>query len=120
MVGLTCPQCGAPIENGMTECKYCGERLTGVHNDPAQVLSDKSKVAAGLLAIFLGALGIHKFYLGYKKEGIIMLVICLLGFLLLFGPMVMSVIGLIEGIIYLTKSDAEFYEVYVQGRKGWF
>ena len=79
---------------------------------------DKSKIAAGLLAIFLGSLGIHKFYLGYKKEGIIMLLVSLLtcG----FGASVMGIIALIEGIMYLTKSDEEFVDIYVNGEKGWF
>ena len=81
---------------------------------------EKSKVAAGLLALFVGSLGIHKFYLGYKSEGIIMLVITLLGSLVLIGPFVMGVISLIEGIIYLTKSDEDFNRTYVQNKKGWF
>lgn len=74
--------------------------------------SDKSKVVAGVLGILLGGLGIHKFYLGYVKEGIIQI---LLSFICIG-----SLIGLIEGIIYLTKSDAEFEATYVTGRKGWF
>ena len=87
---------------------------------PQAQTSDKSKVVAGLLALFVGSLGIHKFYLGYKSEGIIMLVITLLGSLVLIGPFVMGVISLIEGIIYLTKSDEDFNHTYVQNKKGWF
>lgn len=72
------------------------------------------KVVAGILGILIGSLGIHKFFLGYTKEGIIQIVItfvtCGLG----------SIVGLIEGIIYLTKSDEEFVRTYVEGRKGWF
>jgi len=72
------------------------------------------KLIAGLLGIFLGSLGVHKFYLGYTKEGVIQLVITVVtcG----FG----SILGLIEGILYLTKSDDEFVSTYVVGRKGWF
>lgn len=81
----------------------------------------KSKVAAGLLAIFLGSLGIHKFYLGYTVQGIIMLLITIIGSLLFgLGPAVMEIISLIEGILYLTKSDAEFQYTYVRHYKGWF
>ena len=83
-----------------------------------QPASDKSKVAAGLLGIFIGSLGIHKFYLGYSKEGVIMLLVSLLP--LGFGAGIMGIIGLIEGIIYLTKTDADFENIYVVGRKGWF
>jgi TM2 domain-containing membrane protein YozV len=72
------------------------------------------KLIAGLLGIFLGGLGIHKFYLGYSKEGVIQIVITLVtcG----FG----SILGLIEGILYLTKPDNEFVATYVVGRKPWF
>ena len=73
----------------------------------------EKKVAAGVLGILLGWLGIHKFYLGYTKEGVIQL---LLGLLCGIG----GIIGLIEGIIYLTKSDEEFVATYITGKKGWF
>jgi TM2 domain-containing membrane protein YozV len=82
-------------------------------------MSDKpagaeKKVVAGILGILLGGLGVHKFYLGYTKEGIIQIVItvCTCG--------AGGILGLIEGIIYLTKSDEEFVATYVTGKKGWF
>jgi TM2 domain-containing membrane protein YozV len=71
------------------------------------------KIIAGILGILLGGFGIHKFYLGYTKEGIIQLI---LGFLCGIG----WVIGLIEGIIYLTKSDEQFVATYITNKKGWF
>ena len=71
------------------------------------------KIPAGILGILLGGLGIHKFYLGYTKEGIIQLI---LGFVCGIG----AIIGLIEGIIYLTKSDEEFVATYITGKKPWF
>lgn len=81
----------------------------------------KNKIAAGLLAIFLGSLGIHKFYLGYTQAGLIMFLVSILGsFLFFLGPAVMGIIALIEGIIYLTKTDQQFYEIYVVGKKPWF
>jgi TM2 domain-containing membrane protein YozV len=76
------------------------------------------KIVAGILGILLGAFGIHKFYLGYTKEGVIMLLVSVLTFG--FGGFVMGVIGLIEGILYLTKPDAEFVATYITGKKGWF
>lgn len=78
------------------------------------------KIPAGILGILLGAFGIHKFFLGYTKEGIIMLVVTLLGSIIVVGPLIMGVIGLIEGIIYLTKPDDQFVATYVTGKKGWF
>jgi TM2 domain-containing membrane protein YozV len=76
------------------------------------------KIAAGLCGILLGSLGIHKFVLGYTTPGIIMLLVTLLTCGL--GAIIMYPIGLIEGIIYLTKSDQDFYQTYVVGRKEWF
>lgn len=81
-------------------------------------MGQKSKLAAGLLGIFLGALGIHKFYLGYNKEGLIMLLVSLLTCGV--GATVMEIIGLIEGILYLTKTDEDFENTYVNQQKGWF
>jgi TM2 domain-containing membrane protein YozV len=86
-------------------------------------MSDKpagadKKIAAGICGILLGALGIHKFILGYTTPGIIMLLVTVLT--LGLGGFIMGIIGLIEGIIYLTKSDEEFVRIYVDGKKGWF
>ena len=80
------------------------------------------KLAAGLTGIFLGAFGVHKFVLGYNKPAIIMLVVSLAGGVVTcgFASFVMGVIGLIEGIIYLTKSDEEFFETYQLNQKTWF
>jgi TM2 domain-containing membrane protein YozV len=72
-----------------------------------------SRVTCGILAILLGGLGIHKFMLGNTTGGIIMIVLtCCAG--------VGGIIGLIEGIIYLTKTDEEFYQTYVVEKKAWF
>ncbi len=85
----------------------------------------KDKVAAGLLAIFLGGLGIHKFYLGFTGPGLVYLLVNTIGFavtwLFLFIPnIVLGIMALIEGIIYLTKTDEEFYQTYVVEKKQWF
>jgi TM2 domain-containing membrane protein YozV len=81
-----------------------------------------NKVAAGLCGIFIGWLGIHKFILGMQTPGLIMLLVSLVGGIVTCGlsAIVMSIIGLIEGIIYLTKSDEEFYQIYVVEKKEWF
>lgn len=83
-------------------------------------VGQKSKILAGLLAIFLGALGVHKFYLGRIGAGVIMLLVTLVGSFIVVGPLVMSLIALVEGIIYLTKSDEAFYETYEVQKKSWF
>ena len=76
------------------------------------------KILAGILGILLGALGIHKFVLGYTGAGVIMLLITVLT--LGLGGAVTGLIGLIEGIIYLTKSDEDFYQTYIVNKKTWF
>ncbi len=80
--------------------------------------SAANKLPAGICGILLNCLGVHKFILGYNTEGLIML----LGSILSCGILspVFGVIGLVEGIIYLTKSDEEFVEMYVKNKKGWF
>ena len=88
--------------------------------------ANSKKILAGILAIFLGHLGIHKFVLGYNTEGIILLVLGLVGYLtacILIGYFVLAattIIGLVEGIIYLTKSDADFHNIYIRNKKTWF
>jgi TM2 domain-containing membrane protein YozV len=87
------------------------------------------KLASGLLGILVGGLGIHKFYLGYQQEGIVLLLVTVLvggvgGFvtcgLLLPVAGVTWVIGLVEGILYLTKTDDEFANTYLRNKRPWF
>lgn len=144
---MICNVCGAQLEDGATFCSHCGNPVTPQNNQaqnagayqqpvynqappqqqgyanyqqpPMQgVKGSKDKVVAGLLAIFLGTLGIHKFYLGYTKAAVIMLLVSLLTFGV--GATVMAIIALIEGIMYLTKSDEEFYYTYEVNQKEWF
>ncbi len=78
------------------------------------------RVTAGIFALVLGGLGIHKFYLGYTSAGVIHLLVFFIGMLPLFmGTLVISVIAMIEGIIYLTKSDEQFDQTYIIGKKQW-
>ena len=75
----------------------------------------KSKrIVAGVLGILLGQIGVHKFVLGYTKEGLIQIGISII------TCGIAGLIGFIEGIIYLTKSDQEFINEYQLGKKGWF
>jgi len=125
-----CTRCGAINDEGAQYCTSCQAPLTsvsggvggyqpmqsvnpGAMTDWKQMGADK-KIIAGILGIVVGSLGVHKFVLGYTTEGLIQIVItvitCGAG----------GVIGLIEGIIYLTKSDEEFVRTYIQNKKGWF
>lgn len=85
----------------------------------------KDKTAAGLLAIFLGGWGVHKFYLGHPIPGLVYLLTNTIGFaitwLFLFIPnIILGIVALIEGILYLTKSDEEFEQQYVVQKRPWF
>lgn len=74
---------------------------------------ESKRVLAGILGILFGSLGIHKFVLGYTKEGIIQIALSIV------SCGILSIIGFIEGIIYLTKTDEEFVEMYQNNDKGW-
>ena len=76
------------------------------------------KMTAALCGILLGAFGVHKFVLGYTVPGVIML--CVTVLTCGFGGIVMAIIGIIEGVTYLQKSDEEFYQTYIVGKKEWF
>ena len=91
-----CPNCGNPTDPSAAVCVKCGVALAR----PVPQGEQKSKLAAGLLGIFLGSLGIHNFYLGYTVKAVIQLVITIVtcG----FGAIVSSIWGLIEGILILT------------------
>lgn len=131
-----CTQCGAPIDSMATACKFCGLEVTrqpvyqAPQNHPPQApqyvpqyapqyaaaavpqvfnlleYTKKSRTTAGILAILLGGIGAHKFYLGKTGMGILYLVFC--------WTYIPALLGLIEGIIYLTSDDEKFYYKYVR------
>ena len=137
MAGLTCSQCGAPVDGRDEKCPYCGsviERAAPIQpaapapmaptvfspfgTQPQQGTPQnlynadginmswpiKSKTLAGILAIFLGAFGVHKFYLGKTGAGVMYLVLAFTG-VMAFIP---AVLGIVEGITYLTQNDHNF------------
>lgn len=126
-MALYCTKCGSANDDYAQTCAHCQAPLPQIGGyqpiqpppayggvaDWKQQGADK-KIVAGLLGVLAGGFGIHKFILGYTTEGIIQIVItfvtCGIG----------SIIGLIEGIIYLTKSDEDFVRTYIQNKKGWF
>jgi TM2 domain-containing membrane protein YozV len=72
------------------------------------------RVAAGVLGILLGGLGLHRFIIGDVTGGILRIVISV------FTCGIGSIIGLVEGIIYLTRTDEQFVAEYQVGKKAWF
>ena len=100
-----------------------GRRAEAIY--PAAALSSsasgpKSRLVASLLAILLGGFGLHKFYLGYKKEGVIHILATIPGMLLIVPPIIIAIVSLVEGVIYLSMSDEDFYRTHVEGEKPWF
>ena len=85
---------------------------------PQYTPGDSKRLAAGICGILIGGLGIHKFILGYTSAGLIMLLVSVLTCGM--AAPIMHIIGLIEGIIYLTKTDEQFYQEYVVQQKQWF
>lgn len=125
-----CTKCGAINDEMAQYCTNCQTPLASVSSgssgyQPMQsahpgamtdwkALGADKKIVAGILGILVGSLGVHKFVLGYTTEGIIQIVISV------FTCGIGGIIGLIEGIIYLTKSDEDFVRTYIQNKKGWF
>lgn len=117
-MGKFCTNCGSELQSGQDKCQYCGKSInesvsnqasgpqqqTVQNNNQAMGVQSqpKSKIAAGLLGIFLGCFGVHNFYLGYTGKAVGQLLITLLScFILSF---VSGIWGLIEGILILTGS----------------
>jgi TM2 domain-containing membrane protein YozV len=126
---MLCPACGKDIPNDAVICVGCGRAVvspalspygSGGYGYPPQEVADfaSKKVAAGVCGILFGALGVHKFILGQTTPGLIMLLVTVLS--CGTGAFIMHPIGLIEGIVYLTKSYQEFYRQYAIEKKGWF
>ena len=95
-----CQNCGRPTMPGATACTNCGVFLANIQSSSQQ----KSKLAAGLLGIFLGGLGIHNFYLGNTNRGLVQLLVCLIAGAVTCGiaSIAMQIWGFIEGILILT------------------
>ena len=126
-----CTKCGAINDATAQYCTNCQAPLSQINSgyQPMQsvnpgamtdwkAMGADKKMVAGILAILLGSLGVHKFILGYTTEGVIMLLVSILSCGIL--AVIPSVIGIVEGIMYLTKSDEEFVRTYIQSKKGWF
>lgn len=102
-----CAECGAIIKAKAEICPKCGVRQMAkpgaLHPGPT-ASNGKSRIAAALLAFFLGGVGIHKFYLGQVRAGII--------YLIFFWTLIPAIIAFVEFILFLTMSDEMFDQKY--------
>ena len=125
------PKCSGKFHVPVPMAKPWNPGKTNVYSNDEALSESREfigkKNAAGICGLLLGGLGVHKFILGLNNAGFIMLAVSVGGVILgpclifpLFGPMIMGLVGLIEGIIYLTKPDDEFYQTYAIEKKEWF
>ncbi len=112
-----CGNCGAAVAPGAAVCLNCGVALETNGVKPAGTAVPKSKIAAGLLGIFVGAFGVHNFYLGYTGKAvaqvlmsgvsiILTLISCGILSFTLVAAFAAEIWGLVEGILILTGSGS--------------
>ncbi|BAS31345.1 hypothetical protein C1G86_0248 [Dehalococcoides mccartyi] len=101
---MYCSKCGKQVDDSVSFCPACGNQLHTSGTTATEYPERKSRIAAGLLGIFLGSIGVHRFYLGYVGIGIAQIIVSFVT--LGIG----SIWGFIEGILILTgsfKNDAK-------------
>lgn len=118
-----CPQCGAPVDANTAKCEYCGAAIPQAapqqnNQQPVQQTvyvqqpvnperanwPVKSKIVAGILALLLGGIGVHKFYLGQTGKGVLYILFC--------WTCIPALIAFIEGIMILCSNDENFQVKY--------
>lgn len=111
---MFCSNCGTEISDKAVICVHCGKDV----NPQTQAQANpnaKSKMVAGLLAIFVGPLGIHNFYLGYTTNGIIQLLLSTVGAFVFVGPFVAWIWAIVEAVqIFTGKIDKDAQGHYLK------
>jgi TM2 domain-containing membrane protein YozV len=109
MALITCPECEKQISNRAKACPYCGvpicdedQAICSNQQVSVVVKSQRSRGIAILLAIFLGSIGAHRFYIGHYGVALL--------YLLFSWTLIPAVIGLIEGVILIIMSETSFQE----------
>jgi hypothetical protein len=101
-----CFACGETIDDRAEICPKCGVRQHAASTAASGAAGHggRSRVAAALFALLLGGVGVHKFYLGRAGQGVV--------YLLFFWTFIPLIVGFIEGLVYLSMSDADFASKY--------
>ena len=111
MALIRCPECAQSVSDQARSCPSCGYPLRGGVQDVqsdchSQAITTKNRSIAILLAIFLGGLGMHKFYLNKPGQGMLYLLFC--------WTLIPAIAGFIEAIIYLCHDDRSFQQKYIK------
>jgi TM2 domain-containing membrane protein YozV len=99
----TCPQCGAPVKVRSPAPSQ------PVKYEPVRDRVPKSRSVAIALAVLFGGIGLHKFYLNRPGLGVLYVLFC--------WTLIPAVLGLLEGLVYLILSDADFHRLYFKSRR---
>ena len=97
-----CPGCGKGLHLSAQTCPNCGSPQGGAN--PNTTTGDKNRIVAAVLALILGWIGVHKFYLGQKNAGIF--------YLVFFWTCLPALIAFLEGIGLLLSTNASFDRKY--------
>jgi TM2 domain-containing membrane protein YozV len=109
---MNCLDCGKQISDSAPSCLHCGRPYRTKAKLQAQFDGkEKSKMVAGLLAIFLGGIGAHKFYMNQLGYGILWI------FLTVITLGLWMIVSFLEGIVFMCHSDERFNEVYIRGKR---
>lgn len=112
MMLIACGKCGRQISNRVATCPQCGALVEvrspalarPVRYEPVRVTIPKSRTVAIALAVLLGGIGLHKFYLNRPGLGVLYVLFC--------WTLIPAVLGLLEALVYLILSDADFQRLY--------
>jgi len=100
-----CPECHNPVSDQAATCPKCGHPLKPAQTPGASATPVKSKSLTVFLALILGGIGAHKFYVDKPGVGLLYLLFC--------WSFIPSVIGLLEGIQYITMTEEAFQKKYI-------
>ena len=104
---MYCKFCGAEIDDDCVVCPHCGKQVAPLKTEETTIesifgenVNGKNKLIAALLALFLGDFGIHHFYLGNNRAGILSVIF--------FWTGIPWIIGIVQGVMMLLESDEQF------------
>ncbi len=107
MALIKCDECNHDVSNKAASCPNCGAPISKTASKqqfPIIVTPPKSRSLAIALSLFLGGLGIHKFYVNQPFWGVLYLVFC--------WTFIPAILGVLEAIVWLFTSEKSFQKQY--------